>query len=316
MFRNRLVVLAGIACVCSCTQVELADSAESNEPPATKMLSERFVSNPAQASNELISKPEPHESGDGLSPSQQHTESYVEATPSKSTASEEKDKRRFNSLMTTAHDLIVKERFAEAQRTLDEALKLDPNSVAAQELRIFTTQRLVQIRFDRFHTAMQEERWEDAASIAKALHNESASFKAAAQRSVALIEIEALADRLIDNPNSLSHPSIQVEVSKVQAAGKRLDVGERIAQKISRLNELSDLWTTPIVLQLNSDGRTDVILRPGKKLGKFFERKIELMPGEYRLIGRRNGFHEVNRELLLQPQDSALTVEIRATERF
>ena len=93
-------------------------------------------------------------------------------------------------------------------------------------------------------------------------------------------------------------------------------MGKRIGEKIKRLNEVSRLWTTPVVINLNSDGYTNVMLRPGRNLGRFRAQTFQLMPGEYELIGRRDGFREVRQALRLDPNDEPKTIEIKASERF
>ena len=226
----------------------------------------------------------------------------------------------FNEMMTAAHQALEQEHWQEASRFLEEALERNPNSAAARDLLVFVTkqQELInqQALTEKFTSAVQAERWIEANDIAKNINLQSSEILTQVQRCEALIRAEKLADRLLSNPERLSRPSIQTEVMLLHDLTNNVDLGERVGEKVTRLNELSQRWTTPVVINLNSDGYTNVLLRPGRNLGRFRSQKIELMPGNYQLIGRRNGYREVLRELRLTPNGDVQTIEIKAVERF
>ena len=226
----------------------------------------------------------------------------------------------FNRLMTRIHQAIDQERWEEAEHLLNETLKLNPNSDAAQELVDLVATQL-ELRHQRelagnFASAMQREEWIEATEIAVNMRTQDSALLEQIQRAKTLIESEQLADRLVANPERLSRPSVQTEVSRLRNLIADVDPGQRVGDKLARLNEMSRRWTTPVKISLSSDGYTTVILRPGKSLGRFRTQTVQLMPGAYELIGRRDGFREVRRSLLLNPNSETSTVEIKASERF
>ena len=222
--------------------------------------------------------------------------------------------------MTSTHQAVDLKQWDEAQRLLDEVLQLNPDSVAAKDLQEFVTRQLeLQHQQDlakRFVAAVQNEHWNDAIEIAKNLKTRNSEVLEQTQRSETLITAEQLADRLLANPQRLSRPSTQNEVSRLRNLTDNIDTGKRIGKKLERLYEMSLLWTTPVVINLSSDGYTNVILRPGRNLGRFRSQQVQLMPGEYELIGRRDGFREVRRSLRLDPNAEPRNIEIKASERF
>ena len=261
-------------------------------------------------------------------------DTLVTATSSQSSQSESEEKNlqessnsgfsdqqsTFNKHMTAVHRAIEQKQWDEASRLLEEALQLEPRSTAAQDLREFGAmqQELLhqQDLIKKFTTALQVEHWIEASEIAKDIKTQDSVTLEQIQRSKILVNAERLADRLLSDPKRLSRPSVQSEVERLGTLTENVNPGERVGEKLSRLRELSHRWTTPVVVNLNSDGNTTVILRPGKSLGRFRSQKIQLMPGEYVLIGRRDGFREVRLPLRLDPNNEPKTLEIKALERF
>lgn len=226
----------------------------------------------------------------------------------------------FNRQMTRIHQAIDQEQWEEAGRMLEETLRVTPNSALALDLQDFVAkqkERLYQRTLAQdFAAAMHREEWIEASKVAVNINTQDSALLEQIQRSKTLIEAEQLADRLAAKPERLSRPSIQAEVSHLRNLIADVDPGERVGTKITRLNEVSQLWTTPVEVILNSDGYTTVILRPGRSVGRFRSQTVQLMPGEYELIGRRDGFREVRKSLLLHPNSEPKTVEVKAFERF
>ncbi len=231
-----------------------------------------------------------------------------------------KEQPAFNTIMTGVHRAIDLEQWEKASSLLDEALQLEPSSAAAQELRDFVATQLERLNqqdlSERFTTAVRAELWIEANEIAAKLNTQDLAVIEQMQRSEALITIEKLADRLLSNPERLSRPSTQNEVSHLRNLHEKVDPGKRVGDKLAALNELNRRWTTPVIVNIDSDGYTTVLLRPGRSLGRFRSQKIQLMPGHYELIGRRDGYREVRTPLLLDPNSQPKTVEIEASKRF
>ena len=222
--------------------------------------------------------------------------------------------------MTSVHQAVDVEQWDEAMRLLEKALQINPDSVVAKDLQDFVTRQLELQRqqnlAEGFIAAVRSERWTDASEIAKNMKTQNSQILEQIKLSETLITAEQLVDRLLANPQRLSRPSTQNEVNRLRNLTDNIDSGERIGKKLRRLDEMSRLWTTPVVINLNSDGYTNVILRPGRNLGRFRSQKVQLMPGEYELIGRRDGFREVRQSLHLDPNAEPRDIEIKASERF
>ena len=65
---------------------------------------------------------------------------------------------------------------------------------------------------------------------------------------------------------------------------------------------------------LTSDNVTDVQVYRVGKLGLFESRELELMPGRYTVVGTREGYRDVRKEINLVPGAAPPVVTIRCEE--
>jgi len=71
---------------------------------------------------------------------------------------------------------------------------------------------------------------------------------------------------------------------------------------------------TPVKVALASDNATDVQIYRIGKLGLFEHRDLELMPGRYTVVGTRQGYRDVRKELNLLPGAPPSTLVVRCEE--
>ena len=69
-------------------------------------------------------------------------------------------------------------------------------------------------------------------------------------------------------------------------------------------------------MALASDNATEVQIYRVGKLGLFDQRSLELMPGRYTIVGTRQGFRDVRKELNLLPGAPPPTLIVRCEERI
>ena len=130
------------------------------------------------------------------------------------------------------------------------------------------------------------------------------------------IELERNADRLLTYKETGLTRSRRGEIRGFLSTASGIDTGVRIAAKVNAIEDLLEEWSIPILVTLNSDNKTEVRVRPGRSLGTFKSRKIEMLPGSYRISGIRSGYHEVVHEIDLKPQQNPMTLTVECRERF
>ena len=70
----------------------------------------------------------------------------------------------------------------------------------------------------------------------------------------------------------------------------------------------------PVRLSLVSDNATDVAIPSIGQFGTFAKRDIELKPGRYTVIGTRDGFREVQREITIAPGQESQTIRVSCSD--
>ena len=72
----------------------------------------------------------------------------------------------------------------------------------------------------------------------------------------------------------------------------------------------------PITVQLSSDRLTDVVVYRVGELGAFEQKTLRLTPGDYTVVGRREGYRDVRKTLRVRPDRGAVSLDIRCTDKI
>lgn len=90
--------------------------------------------------------------------------------------------------------------------------------------------------------------------------------------------------------------------------------GARLGGQIERLQEVLTVAATPAPVRLRSDGMTEVTIFHVGRLGSFADRVLQLRPGAYTAVGRRDGYRDIRREFVVSPQGLADPLVLICTE--
>lgn len=125
----------------------------------------------------------------------------------------------------------------------------------------------------------------------------------------ALTELEHTPDRLLE-------PGTRSRAGELLARAAAIsDPGPRLKARLAAVRGLLRTYSTPLTLQLRSDGQTEVsVLRVGS-YGTLVERTLELLPGNYVAVGRRNGFRDVRIEFRVRAGQTPAEVLVQCVEK-
>jgi hypothetical protein len=90
--------------------------------------------------------------------------------------------------------------------------------------------------------------------------------------------------------------------------------GTRLAAQVAALDGLLAESRTPVAVRLVSDGKTEVVVLRHGPLGSFRERSVDLLPGTYAVVGRRRGYRDVRRTLVVPRGRSPEPLVVRCEE--
>jgi eukaryotic-like serine/threonine-protein kinase len=166
-----------------------------------------------------------------------------------------------------------------------------------------------------------QERWEDALAAYSAILRRDPSSSFAQQgkaRAAARMELRDSLQALIDRPDRLANsPALRDQAATLlQSAEEQPAPGPELREQIARLTALLPGLDKPVHLSLVSDSVTQVAIPTVGSFGSFAQRDIELKPGHYTVIGTRDGYRDVRRDITVSPGQENQTISVRCDEQI
>jgi eukaryotic-like serine/threonine-protein kinase len=159
-----------------------------------------------------------------------------------------------------------------------------------------------------------QERWDDAVGVYDQILKQDGSLafaQAGRERAQTRAQLADALQGFIDHPDQLASPEGRDQASSLlQSAEDQDSPGPVLRSQIAQLASLLPALAKPVHLQLVSDGQTEVSIPNVGVLGSFTHRDIELKPGHYTLIGTREGYRDVRRDVAVSAgqADESVTV--------
>jgi tetratricopeptide (TPR) repeat protein len=167
--------------------------------------------------------------------------------------------------------------------------------------------------------AERDERWADAQKAFDAALAQDSTLVFAQQGRARALPRATLDDRLegfLRHPERLYAPEGRAAARAAIADARATSAaGPVLGRQIEALGHALVAAETPLQLPLASDNQTEVVVYRVGPLGTFGERQLELLPGRYTIVGKRAGYRDVRREVLLAPGvPFSNAIDIRCTE--
>jgi eukaryotic-like serine/threonine-protein kinase len=242
-------------------------------------------------------------------------------------------------------------RVDDARAAFEKARELRPNGAeAADGLRRVSTA----LSAKGFSSLRQkaagleaQERWDEAVQLYNSALQEDPSLAFAQEgkdRAAARAELGASMQALIDRPERLASQSVRNQArALMETANEQSPSGPVLRSQIARLQILlpdydgsarsdssartdsawrSDAVARPVVaemdkpvrLSLVSDNATAVAIPSIGQFGTFSKRDIQLKPGRYTVIGTRDGYREVRRDVTISPGQESQTISVSCSD--
>jgi tetratricopeptide (TPR) repeat protein len=213
-------------------------------------------------------------------------------------------------------------RLEEARTAFLRARSLKPDGLEATEglrrvdaaagERAFAAQRA------RGQALEAEEHWAEAQRLYESVLRQDRSLAFAQEgraRAVARLKLQDSLQALIDRPDRLASPEVRsAAVALLQSAQEQPSPGPALRGLIARLGGLLPEFDKPVHLSLLSDSLTQIAIPSVGSFGAFARRDIELKPGHYTVIGTRDGYRDVRRDITVGPGQPTQTVSVACSE--
>jgi tetratricopeptide (TPR) repeat protein len=228
----------------------------------------------------------------------------------------------FAAAMSDGLAALAEHRFEAARAAFTRAAELRPGAAEAADglLRVDAAELRAEVSARRGRAVELEsaESWSEAAREYAGILALDASLgfaRAGEERCRARAGVAAAIDEHLANPDRLASEQVLEAARDVLAEARALEPqGPRHRDRLARLAEAIRLASTPVPVTLTSDGLTEVTVYHVGRLGAFARRLIELRPGTYVIVGRRDGFRDTRHELRVEA-GSRPTLDVRCTDR-
>jgi tetratricopeptide (TPR) repeat protein len=163
-----------------------------------------------------------------------------------------------------------------------------------------------------------QERWDEAERTYEDVLAADSSLAFAQEgkaRATSRADLSVRLQQLLDRPDRLSSPGVRDDArALLETARAQSPQGPVIRSQIARLEVLLPSFDRPVRLSLVSDNSTQVAISSIGAFGAFSRRDIELRPGKYTVVGTRNGFRDVRREITVAPGQDSQTIRVTCSE--
>ncbi len=118
-------------------------------------------------------------------------------------------------------------------------------------------------------------------------------------------------------PERLMAPAVQRAARQAVArGGASASDAPRLQQQLRQLQARLAQLAVEVRVAITSDNSTRVSLAPLGDLGSFSSRELQLAPGHYIAVGRRDGFRDVRYEFDIAPGQDPAALAVQCTERI
>ena len=229
--------------------------------------------------------------------------------------------QRFTAAMTAGYAALTQAEFERAKNQFEAAARLQPSapepSAALAELdQARTRARLLSIQ-EQAERAEREERWQDAID----LFEEALAIDALilyANEGIARAKLRADLDQrleaIVTEKNRLTDRRVLTLAQETLDEAQEVpSPGARLQRQIVSATATIDYATTPVTIQMNSDGLTDITVLRVQRLGLIQQQVLTLRPGTYTAVGMRNGFRDVRIQFEVKP-GQLNAIDVRCVE--
>ncbi len=162
------------------------------------------------------------------------------------------------------------------------------------------------------------ERWADALAIYEEVLAGDPSLQfaqAGRERTAPRAELARRLQLIIDRPDRLATVAVREEAQQLLESARAVTpAGPVIRSQMARIELLLPAYDQVVRVALESDNSTAVSIQRVGALGAFLHREIELKPGRYTVIGTREGFRDIRREITIAPGAAVQSISVSCVE--
>jgi serine/threonine protein kinase len=227
--------------------------------------------------------------------------------------------QQYRQLMSDGLTAIHNQKYQLARTKLRQAKVLRPESREVNDALAQVDQsiRLSQIETYRRQAVASEqsENWQQALNAYQQVLEVDSALQFAVQgkqRALKHIRIDKRILFFLKQPAVLESDRQLENALELMAEIQALDsTGPRLQKQYKQLTRIVTAAQTPVKVILESDTFTDIAVYKVGKLGRFASRELNLRPGSYTVVGTRDGYQDVRKQIIVKPEQGPMRVTVR-----
>lgn len=230
----------------------------------------------------------------------------------------------FNAAVADALAAASRRDYAAARAAYERAGRIRPGATEVREglaqVERALGDRSIDAHLEAARRAERDERWSDALVEYRQALKIDANLLPAQQgveRAEPRAMLDAELDAYLEKPEKVFSSEVRGAARAAIAKARTVpDPGPTLQRKTRELEQLVAAAETPVRVAIASDNQTEVTIYRVGRLGAFERKDMELLPGRYTVVGTRNGFRDVRRELTVVPGREPPALVIRCEEQI
>ena len=228
-----------------------------------------------------------------------------------------------------AHDLLSQGlvqlhhgQYRQARDTLRQAAAREPDSEAIQEALSQAEHALKLDQLDRLQeqatAAQRQGEWSAALKHYETALAIDPNVSFALRGKHAVVQRITLTKRInfyLAQPDALFSKRHLTNAVQLLAEAESIEPKDHtFTALLNRLETAVTAAQTPLPVTITSDGQTDVAVYRVGRLGRFENRRLELQPGTYTVVGTRDGYRDVRLRLAVKPGTAPPAIQVICKE--
>ncbi len=231
---------------------------------------------------------------------------------------------QFQELMSSGFAALNKNNYEQARAAFQKAQSFKPDSREVQDALAQVDQAIRLARIETLRNealaAEQAEDWGRALNAYQTVLDLDATIQFAVRgktRSMGRLELEKRINFYLKEPSVLdSDRHLENAINLLKEAKTIEPKGHHLMAQTQKLDQLITMAQTPVRVTLWSDNLTEVAVYKVGRLGKFYSRDLDLRPGTYTVVGKRNGYKDVMQRIVVKAGQEQVSVAVKCEDKI
>ena len=228
----------------------------------------------------------------------------------------------FNAAMTRGLNALEGKKYSQARKHFITATKIKPGDENAreslQQVNELIRSSEIQRHLRNAAAAKNKEDWQNVEKsllAAKKLDSGIANINSQIDTARDRQTLERQLLKYTSEAYRLSNDDVHLEAMSLLDKAKRYTAGPKLKAQIAKLQTTINAARTPQRVVMTSDGATAVTVYKVGQFGAFAQKGLDLLPGKYVAVGKRDGYRDVRVEFIVDLNTAiADPVDIRCIE--